>query len=86
MVITQIKDELERLKISENDHPVSGLSVAEAKSDYDFEIVKISDDYVDGHYVADLCLELLQKLEPGFVSLSSEDNDNIWVVLAEVEV
>jgi hypothetical protein len=87
-----IFNELDRLEISTNQDPFSGLMTAEENSapyspdGNDVKVVKVYDDYASGFYHGQNLLNFLKGLTIGDVSLEGDSDKNIWEKLTEFEV
>jgi hypothetical protein len=87
-----IFNEFDRLNVSTNDHPYSGLmataenSAPDSAEGCDITVIKIYDDHASGFYSGGLLLEYLKGLQPEEVSLDSESHQNIWQHIGEFEV
>ena len=83
---SQVEDELERLEVSTNEDPCSGLMVAivgHLDEDPDVALAKIYDDYADGVYCADNLLKHLKSISKA--SLVRDAEDNIWDLIRDCE-
>jgi hypothetical protein len=88
MLDKEIINEFQRLEVSTDDHPCSGLMASVPNMEYPIAdiIVDIRDDYSSGSYDARKVLAYLKEMQPSDCSLASEDANNIWQHLAEFEV
>jgi hypothetical protein len=90
--VDAIFNELDRLGLSTNQDPFSGLmTVVENSSPYspdgnDIEVVKIYDDHTDGFYDGLEVLEFLKDLKVGEVVLSGDTTDNVWEQIKSFEL
>jgi hypothetical protein len=85
-----IFNEFNRLKVSTNQDPYSGL-MTEYRSllvegSPDVVVVKIYDDYAEGLYNGALVLEHLKTLSPGDVELEGQSPLNIWQAIQQFEL
>lgn len=87
-----ILNELDRLGLSNNQDPYSGLMAVKEKSTpyspggNDIEAVKIYDDHADGVYDGLKLLDFLINLKVEEVSLSGDSIDNVWQQIKSFEV
>lgn len=88
-LVKQIQGEFERLNVSTDDHPISGLLV-EAYDPFDNDLwdeseltkkVKVYDEYESIYLEPNNLLKTLNKLTPEEVSLDSSSTKNIWIHL-----
>lgn len=86
----KIFNELDRLGISTNQNPYSGLMVDDenllVEGRPEVVAVKIYDDYADGVYDGNLVLSHLKTLSPGEVDLDSESLSNVWQSIQAFEI
>jgi hypothetical protein len=81
----EIVNEFQRLKVSTDNDPCSGLMTRVPNVVMEIPIVDIYDDYVSGFYDARQVLTYLKQMNPEDTSLLSEDTNNIWQHLSEFE-
>lgn len=90
LLADRIFDEFDRLGVSSNQDPYSGLAANYenllVEGHPEIVVVKIYDDYADGLYNAEMVLEHLKTLNPGDVDLGSDSLDNIWLIIKDCEV
>jgi hypothetical protein len=87
MLADKIVDQFDRLGVSTNHNPYSGLMAdgANVVTEYPIVAVKVYDDYNDGFYDAVKLLHLLKNVE--IASLDSDNDDlNIWSLISSCEI
>ena len=90
MIADSIFNEFDRLGVSTNQDPYSGLmteyrNLREEGLD-GISLIKIYDDNASGLYVGEEVLEYLKSLALGDLTLNSGSNSNVWTAIAEFEV
>ena len=79
-----IINEFQRLGLSTEDDPCSGLLTRVPSVVTDLSLVEVYDDYTEGTYDGEGLLALLETLSPEDVSLESEALNNIWQVISDL--
>jgi hypothetical protein len=89
MLVDKIFNEFDRLEVSTNQDPSSGLMtehqnlLVEGKPE--IVVVKIYDDYIEGYYDAKKVLDKLKSVT-SVNSVTKEYFEEIWEILREFEV
>ena len=90
MIADSIFNEFDRLGVSTNQDPYSGLMteyVNLRKEGVDgISIIKIYDDNASRLYVGEEVLGHLKSLALGDLTLNSESSSNVWTAIAKFEV
>lgn len=86
-----IFNELDRLGVSANQDPCSGLMTAKENSapyspeGDDIDLIRIYDDHSGGFYDGSLLLAFLKECDPDDVNLEYETPRSIWGLIREFE-
>lgn len=81
-MIDQIQAELDRLQVSTNADPASGLTIEPTD---EAGQVSVFDDHERGNYAPHQLLSILRSLQPADVSLSGDNPNNIWQHIKRAE-
>lgn len=90
--IDQINDHLNRLGVSTEQDPHSGLMAEpvdpnkSADAAINASTVLLLDDYSSAYYNGEKLLEILEGLNPNQVSLDGDSTNNIWQLIYDCEV
>lgn len=82
----EIVNEFQRLEVSTDDHPCSGLMTRTPNIVVDYPVVEIYDDQASGLYDARKVLAHLKTLGTKNTSIVFDDPNNIWQQINEFEV